>query len=250
LASTTLIIWCRFSLRILMILGCGLKLSMPNIKGSESHTVGRNGTSCLVTAWSLHLLLPLWDRAKSFKAVSDFPPVLFVDELIAAYPDAKILLTVRDDVEAWYKSVLNTLWTGNFIFGPPKTFLQTLVQRIVPRPAAWPVMQRVYGYTPLGNFPAEGCDWYRAHNEHVRKAAEGRQFLEYNVKEGWGPLCKFLEVEEPKVPFPGVNDTKAWQDFTEKTKMQSVLELLGKAGKVCVPVVLGSVTLWYLRKVQ
>jgi hypothetical protein len=83
------------------------------------------------------------DHAKSFKAVTDFPPALFVDELIAAYPDAKILLTVRNDVEAWYKSVLNTLWTGNFIFGPPKAFLQALVQRIVPRPAAWPVMQGV-----------------------------------------------------------------------------------------------------------
>jgi hypothetical protein len=194
--------------------------------------------------------LPLWDRAKSFKAVTDFPAVMFVDELIAAYPDAKILLTVRDDVEAWYKSVLNTLWTGNFIFGPPKTFLQAMVQRIFPRPPAWPIMQRAYGYTPLGNFPAEGRDWYKAHNEHVMKAAKGRQFLEYNVKEGWGPLCKFLGVEEPQVPFPRVNDTKAWQDFTEKSKVQSVLELLVKAGKVGVPVVLGSITLWYLRKVH
>ena len=27
----------------------------------------------------------------------------------------------------------------------------------------------------------------------------------YNVKEGWGPLCKFLEKEIPDVPFPHKN---------------------------------------------
>jgi hypothetical protein len=173
---------------------------------------------------------------------------LFIDELIAAYPDAKIILTIRDNGEVWYKSIMNTLWTGNFMFGPPVTILQKLVQSIVPRPHAWPVMQRVYGHTPLGpKFPAEGLEWYKRHNERVRKAAEGKPFLEYNVKEGWGPLCKFLELEEPEIPFPRVNDTKAWLDMVETSKMQSLIELSGKARKVLIPVALGSVALWCVR---
>jgi hypothetical protein len=182
-----------------------------------------------------------------FKAVSDFPCIMFNTEFIAAYPDAKVLLTVRDDVESWYKSMMNTIWTAKFMFGPPKTILQTIVQTIIPRPSAWPVMQSVFSYTPLGNFPAEGREWYETYNESVRKLAEGKPFLEYNVKEGWGPLCKFLEVEEPEIPFPRVNDTKAWQDWVEENKLQSVLELLGKAGKVLIPLGLGSFTLWYMR---
>jgi len=179
--------------------------------------------------------------------VSDFPCIMFNDDLVAAYPDAKILLTVRDDVESWYKSIMNTLWTGSFMFSPPTTILQTIVQSVVPRPHPWPVLQRVYGLTPLGNFPAEGRDWYKSYNESVRKLAEGKQFLEYNVKEGWGPLCKFLEVEEPDIPFPRVNDTKAWQEYVESTKMKSLLELLGKAGKVIIPLAMGSFALWYMR---
>jgi hypothetical protein len=172
---------------------------------------------------------------------------MFVKELIAAYPDAKIILTVRDDVEAWYKSVLHTQWTGNFIFGPPSTTLQTVVQSIVPRPHVWPVLQRIYAYTPLGNFPSEGRGWYKAYNENIRESAKGKQFLEYNVKEGWGPLCKFLNVEEPQIAYPRVNDTKAWLDYLESKKMQPLLELLGKAGKVLVPLVLGNLALWYMR---
>ncbi|KAE9375482.1 hypothetical protein N431DRAFT_543001 [Stipitochalara longipes BDJ] len=183
-----------------------------------------------------------------FMAVTDFPCVLFIDELIAAYPEAKIILTVHDSREAWYKSVMHTLWTGNFMFGPPKTTLQTIVQSIVPRPHAWPVMQRCYDYTPLGNFPSEGREWYDTHNERIRKFAEEKLFLEYNVKEEWGSLCRFLEVEEPNISFPRVNDTKAWLDMVEHTKMESILTLLGKTVKVCIPVVLGSITLWYTRK--
>jgi len=173
---------------------------------------------------------------------------MFNEELIAAYPDAKVLLTVRDDVESWYTSMMNTIWTAHFIFGPPATIFQRIVQRIVPRPGAWRVMQRVYSFTPLGNFPVEGRGYYKTYNAEVRTLAEGKQFLEYNVKEGWGPLCKFLEVEEPDIPFPRVNDTKAWQDWVEHNKMESILELLGKAGTAVIPLALGSFALWFMRR--
>ena len=29
----------------------------------------------------------------------------------------------------------------------------------------------------------------------------------YRINEGWGPLCEFLNVENPEIPFPKVNDT-------------------------------------------
>jgi hypothetical protein len=100
----------------------------------------------------------------------------------------------------------------------------------------------------MGNFHLEGREWYDTHNEMVRKVAEDKPFLECNVKEGWGPLCKFLEVEEPDIPFTRVNDTKAWLDTVEQSKTQSMLALLGKVGKVCIPVVLGSIALLYRRR--
>jgi hypothetical protein len=181
------------------------------------------------------------------KAVTDFPCIMFIDELIAAYPDAKVILTVRDDLEAWYKSMLATQWTGNFMFGPPTTMLQKIVQRVAPKPPVWPLLNRVYTYTALRNIPSEGRDMYKTHNARVRELAERKEFLEFNTKEGWGPLCKFLDVDEPKIPFPRVNDTKAWLEYVENTKTQALLELLSKAGKACIPIVLGSIALWYWR---
>ncbi|KAE8377228.1 hypothetical protein BDV26DRAFT_219138 [Aspergillus bertholletiae] len=43
------------------------------------------------------------------------------------------------------------------------------------------------------------------HYNHVSKAVPPEQLLEYQVQEGWGPLCRFLAVEEPKEPFPVVH---------------------------------------------
>jgi hypothetical protein len=172
---------------------------------------------------------------------------MFIDELIAAYPGAKIILTVRDDLEAWYKSMLATQWTGNFMFGPPTTMLQRIAQAVAPKPLVWPLFHRVYLYTALKIIPGEGQDMYIMHSAKVRKLAQGKEFLEFNAKEGWGPLCKFLEVDEPEIPFPRVNDTKAWLDYVENTKTQALLELLGKTGKACIPIVLGSVALGYWR---
>ena len=44
---------------------------------------------------------------------------------------------------------------------------------------------------------------YRKHIIYVRALIPKHQLLEWNVKEGWSPLCKFLKVEEPEIPFPG-----------------------------------------------
>ena len=44
---------------------------------------------------------------------------------------------------------------------------------------------------------------YRKHIIYVRALIPKHQLLEWNVKEGWGPICKFLKAEEPEIPFPG-----------------------------------------------
>ena len=42
-------------------------------------------------------------------AVSDAPASVFATELIAAYPDAKVILNTRGDLDAWHQSVDKTI---------------------------------------------------------------------------------------------------------------------------------------------
>ena len=51
--------------------------------------------------------------------------------------------------------------------------------------------------------------FYEEHVREVRRTVPPHQLLVFNVKQGWRPLCQFLEVPEPVTPFPRVNDTSS-----------------------------------------
>ena len=47
---------------------------------------------------------------------------------------------------------------------------------------------------------------YEEHNRRVRELIPADRLLEYNVKQGWAPLCQFLEIDTcPQTPFPKTN---------------------------------------------
>lgn len=50
---------------------------------------------------------------------------------------------------------------------------------------------------------------YTDHYAHVRSKVPPERLLNFQVKEGWAPLCDFLGKEAPDEPFPRVNDA-AW----------------------------------------
>ncbi|OQE35363.1 hypothetical protein PENCOP_c013G08935 [Penicillium coprophilum] len=55
-----------------------------------------------------------WDQLLGdCQAVSDWPAIAFSEELLAAYPEAKVILPWRD-IDSWYRSVLQTtlIWSG------------------------------------------------------------------------------------------------------------------------------------------
>jgi hypothetical protein len=53
---------------------------------------------------------------------------------------------------------------------------------------------------------------YERHNEEVRRVIPKERLLVYNVSEGWGPLCAFLDVRIPSEPFPKTNSTQFFNE--------------------------------------
>lgn len=51
----------------------------------------------------------------ALKAVADYPASIFPEELLAAYPEAKVILTIRGEDE-WYKFMMATVWHGQHYY--------------------------------------------------------------------------------------------------------------------------------------
>jgi hypothetical protein len=52
---------------------------------------------------------------------------------------------------------------------------------------------------------------YRAHHATVRQTIPAERLLVFDVREGWEPLCAFLEVPVPATPVPNVNDAEQFK---------------------------------------
>jgi len=161
-------------------------------------------------------------RKSGLSASVDFPTSLYWKDLVKMYPNAKVLLTVRDPVK-WYLSVKNTIrQTVAFMSESWAMAPARIVRRLVGSPgvsATFTVNAPTYlgAKYPKGMFGAvdagedTAVQFFNDWKEQVIKEVPPDRLLVFDVREGWEPLCKFLGVPKPDEPFPNINDTKMMQ---------------------------------------
>jgi hypothetical protein len=153
-------------------------------------------------AWHAFLVrgepMPWKQLFEGYLATVDAPAALFYREIFETFPDAKVLLNVREP-ERWYASLMT---------------LHGVMQELVPYRASNPrldmwlsVVEAIDQRTVGGALDAETC--IRAFHEHNRRVQEEipkDRLLVWRVQEGWEPLCEFLGCEVPDEPFPHLNE--------------------------------------------
>lgn len=145
--------------------------------------------------------LPVWDEFLSdYIAVVDWPAASFWPELLAANPDALVLLSVRD-VDAWWASASTT------IFSPA---LDEMKARIG-FPPEWPDAVIEARFCPDWRQERAAKEAYLHHNDAVRAGVPAGQLLEWTPGEGWEPICTALGLPVPEDPFPHVNTSADFQ---------------------------------------
>jgi hypothetical protein len=164
----------------------------------------RDETETLTRKWENVALNGLrdWDDIfVGFASSVDWPASAYWRELAGHYPDAKVILTVRDPNQ-WFESMQAT------IFGER-------IQERTTRDTPWGRMSRkIINQDTFGgriDDRAHVIAVYRRHNEAVRAALPKERVLVYEVSEGWEPLCTFLGLPAPKTPFPKNNTTNDFQ---------------------------------------
>ncbi len=142
---------------------------------------------------------------RDFPATVDWPAARWWRELAARYPEAKVLLSVRDP-EAWYKSMTDTIYQP--MKGPAPADVPEIVrmQNEMVRKA---ILADIFDNRFEDK--AHAIDVFKRHVQEVRDTIDPARLLVFDVREGWAPLCRFLEVAVPSDPFPRLNDTASTQ---------------------------------------
>jgi hypothetical protein len=142
-----------------------------------------------------------WDLAfASYRSCVDWPSAFYWRELSEYFPDAKIILTVRD-AEKWFESVSHTIFPSL----QSSTDLESVGIKLI--------AQRVFG--GILNDKQHAIDIYEKNIRDVQAAFDSDRLLTYEIGDGWEPLCRLLGVPIPALEFPQSNST---EEFTQRVR--------------------------------
>ncbi len=154
-----------------------------------------------------------WDLIfRDFSATVDWPAARWWREIAAHFPDARVLLSVRDP-EAWYKSMSDTLYPA--MKSPVSERVPELV-RLQNEMARKAILAETFD-NRFEDKPYT-IEVFKRHNQEVRDTIDPARLLMFDVREGWAPLCRFLEVPIPDEPFPRLNDTASTQAMIQRMR--------------------------------
>jgi hypothetical protein len=158
--------------------------------------------------------VPLWSAAASgqadwsriysgYKSAVDWPTACFFRELAGEFPQSQFVLTVREP-RRWAESFSATIYT-----------LLQGKEQAPPEMREWLEMAaEVIAKTGFrfGLSHEELVLAFNAHNNAVREAIPANRLLVFEVKDGWQPLCDFLETPVPASDFPRTNHREEFWD--------------------------------------
>ncbi len=167
-------------------------------------------------------LLPDWEAAENGEAIDwhqvfdgyrsqvDWPGARYWRELAATFPDAKVILTVREP-QGWFDSVQATIWPVMEARGRHENAHMNALAEMAYRTIVVPI------FGGRLNERDHAIRVFEAHIAEVQATIPADRLLTFDVAEGWQPLCDFLGVDVPDTPFPKTNTS---QEFAERKRAE------------------------------
>ncbi len=164
-----------------------------------------------------------WHRLfKNYEATVDMPTCIYYQELMKAFPAAKVILTIRDP-EKWWDSFERIIKLGSltrffYIIHPMFKHFGNMNDHM---------LELVFG-GPLDK--GRYIERYLQHNDEVKATVPTDRLLVYSVTEGWEPLCEFLGCSMPTKPFPYLNvkSARVKKDTLEMFWRESPLQFFAR----------------------
>jgi hypothetical protein len=133
---------------------------------------------------------------EGYQSSCDWPTARWYREQAERWPDAKVVLNVRDP-DAWFDSTQKTIFGERTKPGSAGDGFADMLKAVV--------------FNQLGDARhdrAKAIAFFEAHNAEVKRTIPAERLLVHDSAEGWGPLCAFLGVPVPDAPYPLTNTTE------------------------------------------
>lgn len=173
--------------------------------------------------------IPLWNAVADGKpdwdtifgdaeSTLDWPSARYWAELIEYYPEAKVVLSVRDP-KGWVRSMRETVWAMYHGDSVIHHLCEARAALDEPWDGFLKLMRRIT-WDPETNGALAG-DTYSdaglealmaAWHDQVVAGVPAERLLVWDPRDGWEPLCRFLEVAVPAEALPRTNDTLGFKE--------------------------------------
>lgn len=147
-----------------------------------------------------------WDAVfEGFFSQVDWPAAAYWRQISGHFSQAKVILSLRDP-EQWYESMLQTI--------VPSATIGTEQDPDANGRAGSDIIRKV---VLEGLFEgriadrAYALERFARHRQEVVETIPPERLLVFDVREGWGPLCAFLNRPVPEAPFPSSNSVSEFR---------------------------------------
>jgi hypothetical protein len=214
-----------------ILLQYSLAMALEEMGFPTLHTQHLYENHALFDMWNKEIFLPSMAAGKTilgkpdlslitsfgYQGTADLPMALYFEQVMEEYPNCKFILTTRDNSNVWFKS-WDTLTES---INPPaqRGGIAFASCQKLSNYFAWlysHINKDTYFLTKPHPFPRqdriEAIKSYEEHNRRVRALVPKERLLEYSVKQGWDPLCQFMNVtgdDCPTTPFPRSNSIRS-----------------------------------------
>ncbi|KAF4958996.1 hypothetical protein FSARC_10865 [Fusarium sarcochroum] len=140
----------------------------------------------------------------------------FAEQLIQAYPEAKVVIC-RRDFDKWWPSFRDGVLYP--VYSYQGTFLMYCVLPILGNRAVMAMRKTLSGFFGGDSLPEiekNAKTVYEDYFETIRELVPPERRLEYKLGDGWEPLCNFLGKDIPDVEFPHINEAKALKEMQQR----------------------------------
>jgi sulfotransferase family protein len=166
--------------------------------------------------------VPIWEAAvrgddvdwgslfDGYAATVDWPGCAFWRDLVAANPDAPVLLSTRDSAQTWWASMEQTIVPA--LQGPALSDHPDLMR-------GQEMVHELFRtrFTPNWADRDAAIAAYERHCDDVRREVPEGRLIEWRAGEGWEPICSGLGIPVPTTRFPHENSKADFSGNVERS---------------------------------